>query len=94
MAKRPSAMGKSKSAAKTPSADDVGLSDNLVTVSYNLPVELVDLLRRLARKRADDVRAARSRGKPVEGDARTSASKIVLDALISHIVDWRKELGE
>ena len=94
MAKRPSALGKSKSAAKTSSADDVGLSDNLVTVSYNLPADLVDLLRRLARQRADDVRAARSRGEPVQSDARTSASKIVLDALIPHIEGWQRELGE
>ena len=94
MAKRPSTLGKSKSSAKTPSADDVGLSDNLVTVSYNLPADLVDLLRRLARQRADDVRAARSSGEPVQSDARTSASKIVLDALIARIEDWQRELGE
>ena len=70
------------------------MNDRLVTVSYNLPADLVDLLRRLARKRADDIRAAKARGDTVEGDARTSASKIVLDALIPHIEDWWEELGE
>lgn len=65
---------------------------SLKTVSYNLPVEVVDLLRDLARKRADEVRAARARGEFPQGDARTSASKIVLDALIPHVEGWRKEL--
>ena len=70
------------------------MNDRLVTVSYNLPADLVDLLRCVARQRADDVREARARGAAVEGDARTSASKIVLEALAPHIDEWRKELGE
>ena len=70
------------------------MDDRLVTVSYNLPADLVDMLRRLARQRADGIREARARGAAVEGDARTSASKIVLDALAPHIEEWRKELGE
>ena len=68
--------------------------ERLVTVSYNLPDELVDLLRRLARKRADEVRLAKARGHAVEGEARQSASKIVLDALLPHVDEWRRELGE
>lgn len=67
---------------------------SLKTVSYNLPVELVDLLRNLARKRADEVRAARARGDYSGDDARTSASKIVLGALAPHIEEWKRELGE
>jgi hypothetical protein len=65
---------------------------SLKTVSYNLPVEIVDLLRDLARKRADEVRAARARGDYTDGDARTSASKIVLGALAPHVDAWRAEL--
>ena len=69
--------------AKRPEA-----SDQFLTDSYNLPVDLVDILRRLAQKRADDIRAARSQGLEVEGDARQSASKIVLDALTPHRAFW------
>ena len=50
-------------------------------------------LRDLARKRADDVRAAKTQGKAVTRGARQSASKIVLDALAPHMAEWRKELG-
>ncbi|MEM1149450.1 MAG: hypothetical protein AAGI03_02690 [Pseudomonadota bacterium] len=66
----------------------------LVTVSYNLPADIVDVLRRLARQRADAIRAARARGEPVDEDARQSASKIVLGALEPHMADWLRELGE
>ena len=99
MAKRPSSRPDVKQAVKVVArkaaqGDSLDLSDPLVTVSYNLPANLVDLLRRLARQRADDTRAAKARGEPVEGDARTSASKIILDALAPHIKGWRKDLGE
>ncbi len=43
---------------------------NLITVSSNLLRDMVDTVRDLARKRADDVRAARAQGKALTGDAR------------------------
>ncbi len=42
-------------------------------------------------ERADDVRAAKARGKAVTGDARRPASKIVLDALAPRMAKRRKE---
>ena len=106
MAKRPSLREVSKADAKQaadvaarigsgrsmPAAPET--DERLATVSYNLPADLVDLLRRVARQRADAIRAAKARGQKVEVDARQSASKIVLDALTPHVAEWSKELGE
>ena len=72
---------------------------DMETVSYNLPVDLVSLLRELARYRAIAVRAereaARRAGRTLPpGEARISASKIVLAALEQHRQEWERELAE
>lgn len=76
------------------SGEGQGENVELITVSYNLPVDMVDVLRRLGRQRADAIRAAKKRGEPVEGDARQSASKIVRAILEPHMDEWRRELDD
>ena len=60
------------------------MSDRLVTVSYNLPADLVDLLRRVARQRADEIREARAQG-AVEGRVDVAQVRIRHRSLCSQL---------
>lgn len=86
-----------KLAAKDGQDDDPDYQGEAETVSYHLPVEMIELIRDLAEERLKvdrrEKRAARRRGeKPPQ--ARRSASGVVREALDAHRPVMEAELAE
>ena len=102
MTKRPSLRGnidpaKAAAVAASLTSQGDGYQGETETVSYNLPVELIELVRDLAEERLkvdrEEKRAARRRGeKPPQ--ARRSASAIVKEALDAHRGKIEAELAQ
>lgn len=81
-----------------PEAEQEEASGELETVSYNLPIELIELCRELADLRLKNDRAERRRAKKAgqlsPRQARRSASRVVVEALEAYRGQIEAEISE